>query len=351
MEFDMHNSRTMKHSTAARAGSLMAISALCGAAAAVGGAVDPVLASGKASAGSGSAQCAVNKLDGPSGATSSEVSAGSSDGMEQVGYARVDGETEAAWWSNGEASDLLPDFEEASAAAVSENIVVGTGIKPGEVERGSYLYYDGETRELEAPEGQRAEVFDINSEGESVGHGSGGSALRWRLDAEDEPRELSSPHGQAQALSIDDTGTVGGSAESEDGGTVPVIWDSDGEYRQLPVLDGAEHSMVSSISGDFAIGTSGASPDGSPDVLWNVADNTVTELPESIEANDVNDSGAVAATAEDGSAAVVDGEEVTELPDLAAGPSKAETISESGEVAGASRDAAGNWHAVIWTGC
>src|SRR5699024_4240169 len=172
------------------------------------------------------------------------------------------------WWSNGEASDLLPDFEEASAAAVSENIVVGTGVKPGEVERGSYLYYDGETRELEAPEGQRAEVFDINSEGESVGHGSDGSALRWSLGAEDEPRELSSPHGQAQALSIDDTGTVGGSAEGDDG-----------------------------------------------------------------------------------SAAVVDGEEVTELPDLAAGPSKAETISESGEVAGASRDAAGNWHAVIWTGC
>src|SRR5699024_9384733 len=167
---------------------------------------------------------------------------------------------------------------EASAAAVSENIVVGTGVKPGEVERGSYLYYDGETRELEAPEGQRAEVFDINSEGESVGHGSGGSALRWSLDAEDEPRELSSPHGQAQALSIDDTGTVGGSAEGDDGGTVPVIWDSDGEYRQLPVLDGAEHSMVSSISGDFAIGTSGASPDDSPDVLWNVADNTVTRF-------------------------------------------------------------------------
>src|SRR5699024_10723135 len=262
------------------------ISALCGAAAAVGGAVDPVLASGKASVGSGSAQCSVDKLAGPSGATSSEVTAGSSDGMEQVGYARVDGETEAAWWSNGEASDLLPDFEEASAAAVSENIVVGTGVKPGEVERGSYLYYDGETRELEAPEGQRAEVFDINSEGESVGHGSGGSALRWSLDAEDEPRELSSPHGQAQALSIDDTGTVGGSAEGDDGGTVPVIWDSDGEYRQLPVLDGAEHSMVSSISGDFAIGTSGASPDDSPDVLWNVADNTVTALPESIEVND-----------------------------------------------------------------
>src|SRR5690625_5956942 len=65
MEFDMHSSRTMKHATAARAGSLKAISALCGAAAAVGGAVDPVLASGKASAGSSSAQCSVDKLDGP----------------------------------------------------------------------------------------------------------------------------------------------------------------------------------------------------------------------------------------------------------------------------------------------
>lgn len=74
-------------------------------------------------------------------------------------------------------------------------------------------------------------------------------------------------------------------------------------------------------------------------------------LPESIEANDVNGSGAVAATAEDGTATVVDGEEVTELPDLAAGPSKAETIAESGEVAGSSRDASGNCHAVIWTGC
>src|SRR5699024_8373453 len=120
MEFDMHTSRTMKHSTAARAGSRMAISALCGAAAAVGGAVDPVLASGKASAGSGSAQCSVDKLDGPSGATSSEVTAGSSDGMEQVGYARVDGETEAAWGADGGASELLREFEEASAAAVNE---------------------------------------------------------------------------------------------------------------------------------------------------------------------------------------------------------------------------------------
>src|SRR5699024_10066206 len=114
---------------------------------------------------------------------------------------------------------------------------------------------------------------------------------------------------------------------------------------------GAERSVVSSISGDFAIGTSGASPDGGPDVLWNVADNTVTELPESIEVNDVNGSGAVAATAEDGTAPVGAGADATEVPDLAAGPSKAETISESGEVAGASRDAAGNWHAAIWTGC
>src|SRR5699024_12522121 len=100
--------------------------------------------------------------------------------------------------------------------------------------------------------------------------------------------------------------------EGDDGGTVPVIWDSDGEYRQLPVLDGAEHSMVSSISGDFAIGTSGASPDDSPDVLWNVADNTVTALPESSEVNDVNDSGAVAATDEGGTAGVGDGAAVTE---------------------------------------
>src|SRR5699024_12401396 len=104
------------------------------------------------------------------------------------------------------------DFGEASAAAVSESIVVGTGVKPGEVERGSYLYYDGETRELEAPEGQGAEVVDINSEGESVGHGSGGSALRWSLDAEDEPRELSARHVQAEARFSDETGTVGGSA-------------------------------------------------------------------------------------------------------------------------------------------
>src|SRR5699024_9310856 len=216
---------------------------------------------------------------------------------------------------------------------------------------GYYLYYDVEAPEPEAPERQRPEVVGDNSAREIVGHGCGGSALRWRLDAADEPCQQPSPHGLPQALSIDDTGTVGGSAEGDDGGTVPVIWVSDGEYRQLPVLDGAEHSMVSSISGDFAIGPSGASPDDSPDVLWNVADNTVTALPESIEVNDVNDSGAVAATAEDGTAAVVDGEEVTELPDLAAGPSKAETISESGEVAGASRDAAGNWHAAIWTGC
>src|SRR5699024_12646558 len=107
---------------------------------------------------------------------------------------------------NGDVSDLLPDFEEASAAAVSENIVVGTGIKPGEVERSSYLYYDGETRELEAPEGERAEVFDINSEGESVGHAYDGSALRWCLDAEDEPRDQSLPHCQARTMSIEDAG-------------------------------------------------------------------------------------------------------------------------------------------------
>lgn len=348
----MHNGGTKMHSSnAARAGSLLAISALCGAAAGVGGTVDPaVRASGKAAAGLTPAQCSVGKLDGPSGATSSEVTAGSSDGVEQVGYAQVDGETEAAWWSSGDSNDLLPDFEKASAAAVSENIVVGTGIKPGEVERSSYLYYDGETRELEAPEGESAQVFDINSAGESVGHGSDGSALRWSLDSEDEPRELSSPHGQARAQTIDDAGTVGGSADGEDGGTVPVIWSSDGEYEELPVLDGAEHSVVSGVSGDFAIGTSGSSPDGSPEVLWNLAENTVTELPESLDANDVNDSGAIAATTEDGSAAVVDGE-VTELPHLAEGSSKAETIADSGEVAGASQDATGSWHAVVWSGC
>lgn len=346
----MDDSPTKKHSHAARAGSLLAISALCGIGAGTNGAVDPVHASGNAATGSESAQCSVDKLDGPRGATNTQVTAGSSDGVEQVGYAQVDGETEAAWWSSGDSNDLLPDFEEASAAAVSESIVVGTGIKPGEEGRSSYLYYDGETRELEAPEGESARVSDLNSAGESVGHGSDGSALQWSLGAENEPRELSSPHEQARALSNDEAGTVGGSAESEDGETMPVIWDSEGEYRELPVLDGAEHSVVSSVSGDFAIGTSGSSPDGSPDVLWNLSEDTVTELPGSLDANDVNGSGAIAATAEDGSAAVIDGE-VAELPDLAGGATKAEAIADSGEVAGASQDAEGNWHAVIWSGC
>lgn len=117
------------------------------------------------------------------------------------------------------------------------------------------------------------------------------------------------------------------------------------------MLDGAAHSVVSSISSDFAIGTSGTSTGGSPDALWNVDENTVTELPESFEANDVNGSGTIAATAEDVSATVVDGEEVTELPNLTADLSTTVTIAESGEVAGDSLDAAGNWHAVARAVC
>lgn len=344
-----------KSFSAARAGSILAVGALCGTAGVTGGAIggEPAGAAvGATGGGPAPEQCSVKKLEGPNGATSSEVTAGSSDGTDHVGYAHVDGKRQATWWASGETSDLLPDFKQASANGVSERIVVGTGIKEGEDERSSYLYYDGETRELEAPKGERATATDINSEGESVGYGSDGSALRWSLDAEDEPKKLSSPHGDAQALSIDDDGAIGGSADGEEAGTVPVVWSSGGAFTQLPELDGAEHGVVSSVSGDYAIGTSGPSPDASPDVQWNLAEDTVTKLPNSLdEANDVNDSGDVAATTDDGHAAVFEDGEVTELPHLAGGSSKAEVISDAGEVAGSSQDAAGSWHAVVWTGC
>lgn len=348
--------KTRKRVSAARAGSTLAVGALFGAAAGLGGGAIGGTPAGAEATGAGggstSDQCEVEKLEGPSGATSSGVTAGSTDGDEQVGYAMVDGETEATWWSGGDASDLLPDLEDASAAGVSDAIVVGTGVRSGESEQVSYLYYDGETRELEAPKGEKAAVRDINDEGVSVGHGSDGTALQWRLDAEDEPEALPSPHGDARAVSVDDDGSVGGSADGSETGTVPAVWDVHGEFTELPGLDDAEHGVVVSVRGDYAIGESGPSPDASSDVLWNLEQDSLTELPDSLEdANDVNPSGVVAGTTKDGRAAIVDDGEVSELPHLAGGKSRADAISDSGEVAGSSQDAAGNWHAVVWSYC
>jgi len=349
----MQASEKRKSSDVARATSLLAVGALCGSAmgmagGAFGGSADPA-----AAAQPGSGKCSVKKLEEPDGTTSSQATDGSSDGQLHIGYTHADGSTQAALWSLGETDDELPDVEDFSPTGVNDdNIVVGTGTGERASDRTSYLYYDGEIRPLEAPEGETAAVTDINTAGDSVGHGSDGSALLWRIDSEDEPRQLSSPYGDARALSIGDNGRTSGSADAEDGGTVPVLWHSDGEFDELPGLDGAEHGVAANISGDFAVGTSGPSPDASADVMWNLAENTVTELPDSLdEANDVNESGVVAATTEDGNAAVVDNGDVTELPPLAGGESKAESITDSGQVAGSSQDAAGRWHAVVWSGC
>lgn len=348
----MQTSEKRKSSNVARATSLLAVGALCGSAMGMtGGAFGD---SAPAAAGQpGSGKCSVKKLEEPDGTTSSEATDGSSDGVHHIGYTHIDGSTQAALWSLGETDHELPDVEDFSPTGVNDDaIVIGTGGEERAGERTSYLYYDGEIRILEAPEGETAAVADINTAGDSVGHGSDGSALLWRLDSEDEPLRLSSPHGDAQALSIGDNGRISGSADGKNGGTVPVLWHSDGEFDELPGLEGAEHGIAASVSGDFAVGTSGPSPDASADVVWNLAENTVAELPDSLdEANDVNESGAVAATTHDGNAAVVDDGEVTELPHLAGGESKAESITDSGQVAGSSQDATGRWHAVVWSGC
>lgn len=348
----MQVSETGKSSYAARAMSLLTVGALCGSAIGltVGTFSDPAAA---ASGQSGNGKCSVKKLEEPDGTTSSEATEGSSDGELHIGYTHVDGRTQAALWSLGETDHELPDVEGFSPTGVNDdNIVVGTGGEERASDRTSYLYYDGEIRTLEAPAGETAAVADINAAGDSVGHGSDGSALLWRLDSEDEPRRLSSPHGDARAVSIGDNGRTSGSADGKDGETVPALWHSDGEFDELPGLDDAEHGVAASVSGDFAVGTSGPSPDASADVMWNLAENTVTELPDSLaEANDINESGVVAATTDDGHAAVVDDGDLTELPRLAGGESKAESITDSGQVAGSSQDAAGNWHAVVWSGC
>lgn len=349
----MRASKKRRSSTVARTTSLLAVGAVCGSAMGMTGGAFGDSAGAAVSGQSGNGKCSVKKLEEPDGARSSEVTAGSSDGDLHIGYAHVDGSSQAALWSLGETDHELPDVEEFSPTGVNEDhIVVGTGGEERASDRMSYLYYDGEIRRLEAPEGESAAVADVNIDGDSVGHGSDGSALQWRLGAEDEPHRLSSPYGNARALSIGDNGRIGGSADGEEGETTPVLWHSDGEFDELPGLDGAEHGIAASVSGDFAVGTSGPSPDASPDVMWNLVENTVTELPDSLdEANDVNASGAVAATTDDGYAAIVDDGEVTELPHLTDGKSKAESISGSGEIAGSSQDASGNWHAVVWSAC
>src|SRR5699024_5328573 len=305
---NMQTSEKRRNSEVAGATSLLAVGALCGSALGMAGGAFGVSAQPAVAAQPGGSKCSVKKLEEPDGTTSSEVTDGSSDGELHIGYTHVDGSTRGALWSLGETDHELPDVEGFSPTGVNDdNIVVGTGGKERASERTSYLYYDGEIRTLEAPEGETATVTDINTAGDSVGHGSDGSPLLWHLDSEDEPLSLSSPHGDARALSIGDNGRISGSADAEDGGTIPVIWHSDGEFDELPGLEGAEHGVATSVSGDFAVGTSGPSPDASTDVMWNLAENTVAELPDSLdEANDVNESGVVAATTDDGNAAVVD---------------------------------------------
>lgn len=349
----MQTSDKRKTPDVARATAFLAVGALCGSALGMTGGAFGDSADPAAAAQPGTGKCSVKKLEEPDGTTSSEVTGGSSDGELHIGYTHAGGSTQAALWSLGEPDYELPDVDGFSPTGVNDdNIVVGTGDGERASDRTSYLYYDGEIRTLEAPEGETAAVTDINTAGDSVGHGSDGSALLWRLDSEDEPRKLSSPHGDARALSIGDNGRASGSADAEDGGTIPVLWHADGEFDELPGLDGAEHGVAASVSGDFAVGTSGPSPDASTDVMWNLAENSVAELPDSLdEANDINESGVVAATTDDGNAAIVDDGEVTALPPLAAGESKAESITDSGQVAGSSQDATGHWHAVVWSGC
>lgn len=351
---------TRKNVSAAWAGSLLAACVLSGGAvSAFDGAGSPANASEKSpenAGGGGSADgsCSVETLDVPEGTTDSWVAAGSPDGNRLVGYATVDGEERPMMWSNGKPREILVDLMNVSPAGINdEGVVAGFGFEHDEPVRTSFLYRDGETIELAAAEGADATVTDINADGDAVGYGVGGnSALRWDFDSPDEVERLPSPQENAVANAIDDGGTAAGHTGFPDEGTEAALWNQDGGHEALPALDGAKHSSVESIRGDFATGFSTDSMEDSTQALWNLEEGTVSQLPDSLyKAYDVNDSGVVGASTEDDRAAIVRDGEVVTLPHAGGDVSQAYTVADDDTAAGSSEDAAGNSQAVVWNGC
>lgn len=352
----MH-SKKMPMTAFAKTGTLLAACALVsGTVNVVGASNAPAMADIKSQKGAGSAAggCSVNTLDLPEGATASWVSAGSPDGTKLVGYATVDGEEQAIMWSNGNPREILVDLRNVTLAAVNnDGVVAGFGFEHDEPVRTSFLYRDGEPIELAAPEGADATVTDINADGDAVGYGVGDdSALRWDFDSPDEVEKLSTPADSEVANGIGDGGVAAGYSGIPDEGTDAVVWSQDGGYDELPALDGATHSLVESIRGDFATGTSTDDLDVGTQALWNLKDGTVAALPEALyKAYDVNESGAVAASTEDDHAAIVRDGKTSRLPHAGGDSSQPYSIADDSTAAGSSQDADGNTQAVVWKGC
>ncbi|GAA1846885.1 hypothetical protein [Brevibacterium marinum] len=307
--------------------------------------------------GTGGGKCSVKELPVPNGATTSWVRAGSYDGKHLVGYATVDGEELPGIWHDGEFEQIEVDLRSVSVAAVNnDGSVAGFGFEHGESNRTSFIYEDGEMTELGEPAGADATVTDLNDHGDAVGYavetGSSAPGLRWSAETPQTAEELPPAGGDGSARAIGNDGTVVGNVGVPDEGTDAYVWHPDDSHGKLPKIDDRPLSAAEDVSGPYAVGFSDVDIDNGSQVLWNLEEKTVEELPANLKsAQAVTSSGHVAARTNEGKVALVRDGDVTVLPTLGGDSATAYTLSEQDVAAGQSDDEAGTGHAVVWTGC
>lgn len=235
-------------------------------------------------------------------------------------------------WDNGQPV-VIPALRQAAFPkdVNADGVVVGSGWD--ESTGRAWIYRDGGVTELAVPTGYvSTSASAINAGGDVVGEawGSGGAhaVVVWQAANPDQPHLLDIPAGErASLVDITDAGLVAGDVGSYVGlnGVEPTarayLWGADGVGRTLPVPEGARTAHVSSVRGDWAVGTAWLADPTAGDgvravpVRWDLPAGTVEVLdlghPSLNSAAAVNPAGEVLIA---GSAVIREGEPYA-LPD------------------------------------
>jgi uncharacterized membrane protein len=228
--------------------------------------------------------CKITALDGPKGNKEGSVEAVSPSGEYLVGEA--DGKTGV--WHDDEFTAL--GKADLSAVDVNDDGVVAGSGDDGSDREGPWVWSDGKFTNLEPPKGAtnaKANVTGISADGDVIGNAGTyvddqsqtADPLLWKM-GETKPAKLKKTKKEASANDISADGTIVGSQQNGENGTVvPWVWKGDGAGKRLPKIPGddGDDLEATKISGDFVTARGG--DDFTDTYVWNLSDGTSSKKP------------------------------------------------------------------------